>query len=97
MGHHDGIHESLLAIMPILSSNHSHSGGSLMDERPRKRIKLLSSDNESSDSETLFGDTGGVALNTHDIETVEPCFTVNVEYAKRFEHNQKRAELHRCK
>jgi protein KRI1 len=40
------------------------------------------SDNES--------EAGGVLLD-------ETGFTINEEYARRFEHNKKREELHRCK
>jgi hypothetical protein len=40
--------------------------------------------NDSSEDES---DGGGAELG----------FKVNEEYAKRFEHNKKRAELHRCK
>ena len=56
--------------------------------RPAKRLKLLS-DEESSDSEA--SDTsGGVKLNKDD-----SIFSINKEYARRFEHNSKRAELQR--
>lgn len=57
-------------------------------ERPRKRVKLLLEDDSSSGSDSSDV-SGGVALNDH------PNFKVNEEYARRFEHNQKRAELHR--
>jgi len=51
------------------------------DERPNKKAKLLDdSDGEDSDG---GNEDGGVALQ------------VNEEYAKRFEHNKKRAERHR--
>jgi protein KRI1 len=57
-------------------------------ERPSKRAKLL----DDSDSENSSNDgEGGVSLGSH-----EPELKVNEEYARRFEHNQKRAELHQC-
>jgi protein KRI1 len=43
-------------------------------------------DDESS-SEAESG--GGAELN-------QPGFKINEEYAKRFEHNKKREELHKC-
>lgn len=52
-----------------------------VEERPAKKAKLLDdSDDDDDDNE----DVGGVALK------------VNEEYARRFEHNKKRAERHRC-
>lgn len=48
-----------------------------------KKPSLLE-DSDSSDSES-----GGAELN--------PEFNINEEYARRFEHNKKREELHRCK
>jgi protein KRI1 len=46
---------------------------------------LLDDSDASSDDESM----GGVKLE-------EPGFKINEEYAKKFEHNSKRAELHRC-
>lgn len=55
-----------------------------MSERPSKKARLL----DDSDSED-----GGVALtNGHTVGELK----VNEEYAKRFEHNKKREEKHRC-
>ena len=49
---------------------------------------LIDSDSESSsDNESDFG---GAPLE-------EKSFKINEEYAKRFEHNKKREELHRCR
>ena len=56
--------------------------------RPTKRLKLLS-DEEGSDSEAS-NTSGGVKLNKDD-----STFSINKEYARRFEHNSKRAELQR--
>lgn len=47
---------------------------------------LDDSDSSSSDDES----GGGASLE-------EAGFKINEEYAKRFEHNKKREELHRCK
>jgi protein KRI1 len=53
---------------------------------PPKSTLLYDSDSASS-SEDESG--GGAKL-------ADPGFKINEEYAKRFEHNKKRAELHRC-
>jgi hypothetical protein len=65
--------------------------GALHDgERPAKRARLLS--DSDRDSESSSDESGGIALNAGQ----EPLFKINEEYARRFEHNHKRAELHRC-
>lgn len=61
------------------------------EERPAKRAKLLS-DSESDGSSDE--ESGGVPLNG---DSAEPAFKVNEEFAKRYEHNSKRAELQRRK
>ena len=48
---------------------------------------LVSSDSESSSEDESEG--GGALLE-------DESFKINEEYAKRFEHNKKREELHRC-
>lgn len=57
-----------------------------MAERPAKRTKLL------SDSESDGSDNEGVKLPK---SSNKAHFKINDEYAKRFEHNNKRADLHR--
>lgn len=61
-----------------------------VEDRPAKRAKLLS-DDEDSDSKD-----GGVALSTIKKKPAKSDLRVNQDYAKRFEHNKKREELHRC-
>ena len=48
----------------------------------KEELPLANSDDEKSG---LPGDTGGSAT-----------FSINHDFARRFEHNQRRAELHRC-
>jgi hypothetical protein len=61
------------------SKKSKHNEGSA----PSKTTTLYDSDSDSSDESG-----GGAKLD-------EPGFKINEEYAKRFEHNKKRAELHR--
>jgi protein KRI1 len=49
-------------------------------EPPAKKAKLL----DNTDDESSDSDDGGVSL------------TVNEEYARKYEHNKKRAEQFRC-
>lgn len=57
---------------------------------PSKKVKILSED-EGSDEDSDDSTDGGARIdqNAHG-------FNVNEEYARRFEHNKKREELHRC-
>lgn len=75
--------------MPSVRNKGAEEQASASAEGPRKRAKLLLDDDSSSDSNSSDV-SGGVALNGHS------GFKVNEDYARRFEHSQKRAELHRC-
>ncbi|GAM82268.1 hypothetical protein ANO11243_002470 [Dothideomycetidae sp. 11243] len=64
-------------------------------ERPAKRAKLLSDDEDSSSENESVG---GVILGSgQSAESDEGAtnFKINEDYAKRFEHNKKREERHR--
>ena len=64
------------------------------EQRPVKRAKLLLDD----DSDGAPSDaSGGVALTLANGHDTSGHFKINEQYARRFEHNQKRVELHRCK
>lgn len=56
------------------------------EKNPQLKKPNLLDDSDSSSGEE---ESGGVAL------LEEPGFKINEEYAKRFEHNKKREELHR--
>lgn len=60
-----------------------------MAERPAKRTKLL------SDSESDGSDNEGVKLPKPKKSSMKAEFKVNDEFAKRFEHNNKRADMQR--
>jgi len=55
------------------------------DTQKLNKSNLLDDSDSSSEDESR----GGALLE-------EPGFKINAEYAKRFEHNKKREELHRC-
>ncbi|MCJ1351475.1 MAG: KRRI-Interacting protein 1 [Icmadophila ericetorum] len=65
----------------------------ISEGRPSKRVKLLLDDDDSSDSSSPT--SGGVLLKETARGGGNSGFRVNEEYARRFEHNQRRAEIHR--
>ncbi|KZF23523.1 hypothetical protein L228DRAFT_267520 [Xylona heveae TC161] len=68
------------------------TNGAKDNTRPTKRAKLLDDDSsDNSDSE----EAGGVILSKDDDDKDEAGFKINKEYARRFEHNKKREEMHR--
>lgn len=64
--------------------------------RPEKRNKGLLEDDSSEESDFLDM-SGGVTVKHKQSRSDTGSFKVNEEYARRFEHNQRRAEIHRCK
>ena len=75
-------------------SPHKRKSPSLPDASPqKKRTKLLLED-ESSDSDG--SQMRGVSIINDAAKDCNTGFTVNEEFARRFEHNKKREELHRC-
>ena len=60
---------------------------------PSKKVKILSEDEGSEDDSDDSDDSvdGGATVDQNG-----PSFKINEEYARRFEHNKKREELHRC-
>ncbi|KAK5201275.1 Kinetochore protein Spc24 [Cryomyces antarcticus] len=69
----------------MAKTGRSQAASDATSERPAKRVKILS-DYSSSDDSDAEGTTNGVSPDG---------FKVNEDYAKRFEHNKKRAEKHR--
>ena len=81
------IHRALIFPVPLLtalSMAARTTGAAVSSQLPKgkKRALLDDSDSESSDD-------GGASLE-------KDGFTVNEEYARRFEHNKKREEIQRC-
>lgn len=59
-------------------------------EAPRKKVKHLMADESSNYSDA--NSSGGAAIDSAAASTF---FTVNEDFAQRFEHNKRREELHR--
>lgn len=80
---------------------HSHSEICVAtEERTTTKNGLLSDAEDQSELSSDFDRSGGVLLEDATTDTTEPAFTgftINEEYARRFEHNHKRAEKHRCR
>lgn len=65
-------------------------------ERPKKRLKsLLDEDNASDEEDSMSGDDKGMHVRKDESEIGGHGFKVNHEFARRFEHNKQREELHK--
>ena len=65
-------------------------------ERPRKRLKaLLEEDDTSGEEKDVSDNATGVPVRNEESEPDGHGFRVNHEFAKRFEHNKKREEFHK--
>lgn len=62
--------------------------------RLKKRLKPLLEDDDSSDDGKINNSQN--ARSTSKISDLDAGFKVNEDFAIRFEHNKKRAELHSC-
>ena len=74
---------------------------SFLDEesvRPRKRTKtLLDEDSSSSSSNDDHNSSRDAEVADDKSSSNGHGFTINQEYAQRFEHNKKREEQQKCK
>ena len=65
--------------------------------RPQKRTKtLLDEASSSNDDDSLSRAAEGVSRGQDESTSSEHGFTINQEYARRFEHNKKREEQQKC-
>ena len=65
-------------------------------ERPAKRLKaLLEEDDLSNGEDEVSSHRNQVPVLKDEMESGSSGFKVNQEFAKRFEHNKKREELHK--
>ena len=80
----------------ILGGIQERSPGQVEAERPAKRLKaLLDEDDTSSEEDQVPSHDTAVLMRNDESETGGHGFKVNHEFARRFEHNKKREELHR--
>lgn len=67
-------------------------------ERPHKKMKALLEDDESpADERCTSSIATGIPITEDASQANGDGFTVNQEFARRFEHNKKREELQKCK
>ena len=65
--------------------------------RPQKRTKtFLDEDSSSNDEDSLSRAAEGVSRGHNESTSNGHGFTINQEYARRFEHNKKREEQQKC-
>ena len=65
--------------------------------RPQKRTKtLLDEDSSSNNEDSSPGAAEVVSREQNDTTCNGHGFTINQEYARRFEHNKKREEQQKC-
>ena len=65
-------------------------------DRPAKRLKGLLEEDTTSNKDDRVSDNGrGDPVSTDDVEIGGQGFHINHEFARRFEHNKKREELHK--
>lgn len=66
--------------------------------RPHKRMKaLLEEDGSSADEQNTASNGGDDPITKGTLSPNDDGFTINRDFAQRFEHNKKREELQRCK
>lgn len=63
---------------------------------PQKRAKLLMDDEDSASNSSTSGQVRDLSISKSSEPSTNNGFTVNHEFARRFEHNKKREELHKC-
>lgn len=80
----------------VLNDNKRRDLEQVESERPTKRLKtFLGEDETSAEESTVSGNDRGVSVRNEEPGTAGHGFKVNHEFAKRFEHNKKREELHK--
>ena len=68
----------------------------LVTSSPTKKAKILLEDEASSDEDSPPNGIGGIISMRKDDAVSDNSLRINEAYAKRFEYNRKREELHRC-
>lgn len=96
---HSGAHRSASANSELKRKEDVSFAGMLESESesPAKKRKLRLDEEDSDNSD---GDRNGNVAEASQKASQLPIdklgFKINEDYAKRFEHNKKREELHRC-
>lgn len=86
--------EKIRAVMPFNAKRPADTLAA--DIRPQKKAKaLLEEDDISMEDDSSASNAGGISLREKDYKANGTGFRVNEEFARRFEHNKKREELHR--
>lgn len=83
---HAGHNEAISAKRKFDSQKGAH--------RPQKKARLLL-ESDGSDEDTTSPPGGVAVANGTNVDDIN-AFQVNQEFARRFEHNKEREELHRC-
>ena len=80
----------------ILRDSKKSNREQVESDRPAKRLKGLFEEDAVSNKDDSVSDNGrGELLWTDDVEMGGQGFHINYEFARRFEHNKKREELHK--
>ena len=80
----------------ILDEIKRPNAGQVKSERPTKRLKSLLHEEISSDEDDKASTHGnGVPVRNDGSECGGHGFKVNLDFAKRFEYNKRREELHK--
>ncbi len=85
-----------------MSKRKSDALGSILTSKDIKKVKQdLATDHKTNKTANLLVDSDSDSGSEDESEAggaplEESGFKINEEYAKRFEHNKKREELHRC-
>ena len=80
----------------VLRDSRKRDREQVESDRPAKRLKgLLEEDTISSKDDSLSDNGRGGPVCADDVEMGGQGFHINHEFARRFEHNKKRDELHK--
>ena len=80
----------------ILRDSKKRDREQIEGDRPAKRLKgLLEEDTISNKNDSVSDNGRGGPVWTDDVEMGGQGFHINHEFARRFEHNKKREELHK--
>ena len=88
--------ESSLQFMDHANGTRRRSFQDEESVRPRKRTKTLLDEDSSSSSNDDHNSSRDAEVGDDKSSSNGDGFTINQEYARRFEHNKKREEQQKC-